>query len=78
MQHSSLTTLAPHQVRVLTSIWLRLEHPVFRATVTFEEKGGRPVRCCGESTSEGGLVFLFALACYLVVSVLLDIKYKTF
>jgi len=78
MQHTRVTTLAPHEV-VGPDV-----HLAAPGASHLQSNGHRrPKRWSPGSLprrliSEGGLVFLIALACYLVVSVLLDLKYKTF
>src|SRR5271156_1769833 len=78
MEHSRVTTLAPHEVlgpdvHLAPSGASRPQnngHP--------QTKRWSPGWYLRRLTSEGGIVFLIALGCYLVVSVLLDLKYKSF
>jgi hypothetical protein len=78
MQRSRVTTLAPREaldpdVQLATHGATQVQsngHPRTRRW----SPGSFPRRLI----SEGGLVFLIALACYIVVAALLDLKYKTF
>lgn len=78
MQHDRVTTLAPHEVIGPDVHLAAPEASRFQIDRRPRRKGWSPGSLPRRLISEGGLVFLIALACYIVVSVLLDLKYKTF
>ena len=73
-----MTTLAPHEA-LGPDVDLAVPEPSrLQSNGHPRTKRWSPSSLPRRLISEGGVVFLIALTCYLVVSVLLDLKYKSF
>jgi hypothetical protein len=78
MQHTRVTTLAPDHVLGPDVDLAPPEASRLQSNGHPRTKRWSPGSLARRLISEGGLVFLIVLACYIVVSVFLDLKYKTF